>query len=65
MNVVLYSHRNAVKNRKFRGELIAIITEAGSEGGCDKAQGALLYTAASKVRQLAHACACGLVGKCM
>ena len=38
-----------MKNRKFRGELIAIINEAGLEGGCDKAQGALLYTAASKV----------------
>ena len=52
-----------MKNRKFRGELISIIHEAGLEGGCDKAQGALLYTAASKVGAQAHACACGLVGK--
>ena len=38
-----------MKNRKFRAELICIIHEAGLEGGCDKARGALLYTSASKV----------------
>ena len=38
-----------MKNRKFRAELLSIIREAGLDGGCDKARGALLYTAASKV----------------
>ena len=53
--------RTAVKNRKFRAELTTIIHEAGLEGGCDKARGALLYTTASKVAPL-PACPSALHG---
>ena len=40
---------NAVKNPKFRAALVDVIREAGADGGCEKAKGALLYTVASKV----------------
>lgn len=42
--------RGAIKNQKFRAALVEVIKQAGAEGGCPKAQGALLYTLGSKVR---------------
>lgn len=43
---------------KFRQALVDLIKAAGAEGGCPKAQGALLYTTASKVLRWG----CGGVG---
>lgn len=42
--------RQALVKPKFRQALVELITEAGAAGGCPKAQGALLYTTASKVQ---------------
>jgi hypothetical protein len=46
---VTWLARNAIKNKKFRDELVTIIKEAGAEDGCTEGQGVLLYTATSKV----------------
>jgi hypothetical protein len=43
--------RQAAKNVKVRQALISVIEDAGAQGGCPKAQGALLNTISSKVRQ--------------
>ncbi|BDA41649.1 Glutamine-tRNA ligase [Coccomyxa sp. Obi] len=39
--------KTAVSKKKFRGELLEVIEEAGLKDGCDKARGTLLYTSAS------------------
>ena len=43
------AHRTAIKNKKLKHELEAIIAEAGVTNGCPKQQGTLLYDCASKV----------------
>eukprot|EP00884_Botryococcus_braunii_P000839 jgi/Botrbrau1/10756/Bobra.180_2s0021.1 len=40
--------KNAIKNKKFRDELVTIIKEAGAEDGCSEGQGVILYTVTSK-----------------
>jgi hypothetical protein len=46
--------RNAVKNKKFRDELVSIIHEARVEEGCSEGVGTLLYTTTSKVGYQCH-----------
>ncbi len=50
------SRREAVGNAKLRATLTEVIREAGAAGGCPKARGALLYSAATKfpANALAH-----------
>lgn len=43
------SHRPLLKNPKLLKNVIEVIREAGAEGGCSKAQGALLNAIATKV----------------
>lgn len=52
----VWDHRNAIKNKKFRDELVSIIREAGAEDGCSEGQGVLLYTLTSKVSQGRSGC---------
>lgn len=44
--------RQAIVKPKFRQALVDLIKEAGAASGCPKAQGALLYTTASKVGRI-------------
>ena len=48
--LVLGTCRETLKNRKLRDEVVAVIKEAGAEGGCEKSRGDLLYEVAVKAR---------------
>lgn len=47
---MLRTCRETLKNRKLRDEVVAVIKEAGAEGGCEKSCGDLLYEVAVKAR---------------
>lgn len=49
---MLRTCRETLKNRKLRDEVVAVIKEAGAEGGCEKSCGDLLYEVAVKARTL-------------